>query len=106
MDLSFLVDICEHLNKLNLELQGEKMLIVNSCRAIKVFRIKLSLWQNQLTKNDASHFHELNKFKFSNKNVEKYAVYIENLASEFDARFKELSKKKISKYFHHHFRPT
>jgi len=91
-DLCFLVDICEHLNKLNLELQGENILIVTSCRAIKVFKLKLSLWKTQLLENDATHFHELNNFYIAEKNVKKYAHYVENLAKEFDRRFKEISK--------------
>lgn len=92
LDLCFLVDITEHLNELNLRLQGENILIVYSCQAIESFRSKLKLWENQLTNNEATHFHELNNFYIANKTVKKYGELIKNLSAEFDRRFQEISK--------------
>jgi len=47
-DLAFLTDITQHLNTLNLQLQGPKQVITLMYDCIKSFKCKLSLWAEQL----------------------------------------------------------
>jgi hypothetical protein len=47
-DLAFLVDETGHLNNLNKELQGKDKLITDKYDNIKVFKVKLRLWETQL----------------------------------------------------------
>jgi hypothetical protein len=42
------VDVTSSLDKLNKELQGKSMLIANMYVNIKVFKIKIHLWEIQL----------------------------------------------------------
>ncbi|KAJ8875997.1 hypothetical protein PR048_023905 [Dryococelus australis] len=50
-DLAFMVDMTGHLNDLNLMLQGKDQLVILMYDHIKVFKLKLNLWEGQL--NDA-----------------------------------------------------
>ena len=54
--LAFLTDISNHLNKLNLKLQGKKQFISQLVGHIEGFRQKLLLFKAFLQENDASHF--------------------------------------------------
>jgi hypothetical protein len=47
-DLAFLVDETGNLNNLNKELQGKDKLIADKYNNIKVFKVNLRLWENQL----------------------------------------------------------
>lgn len=54
--LSYLVDIFEKLNDLNLSLQGANTTIITSANKIEAFKTKLSLSQAQLNKNYTDMF--------------------------------------------------
>ena len=55
-DLTFLVDITQHLADLNLKLQGKNQLLANKMfEHIQLFNRKLELFQSQLMKNDIAH---------------------------------------------------
>ncbi len=55
-DLSFLCDITEHLNALNVKLQGRKQLITEMRDSVKAFQMKLRLWERQMRQGNLSHF--------------------------------------------------
>jgi len=54
-DLAFLTDITQHLNTLNLQLQGPKQAITLMYDCIKNFKCKLSLWAKQLAAGNLAH---------------------------------------------------
>jgi len=51
-DLAFMVDITQHLNNLNKMLQGRKRLVIQYYGTICAFKLKLSLWETQLSGDD------------------------------------------------------
>ena len=55
-DLSFLTDILNHLNSLNLHLQGASKFILSLYDHIKAFQREMELLQKQLKNGDLSHF--------------------------------------------------
>ena len=55
-DMAFMCDITHHLNALNVKLQGCKQLITDMRDAVKVFRTKLRLWENQMQQGNHVHF--------------------------------------------------
>ena len=58
-DLEFLTDVTQHLNKLNVKLQGSKQVITVMYDSVKSFKCKLSLWAKQLQSGNLSHFSAL-----------------------------------------------
>jgi hypothetical protein len=59
-DFAFLVDKTQHLNDLNLHLQGRNQLVNNIFAHVKAFEVKLRLWEIQLTKQNTAHFRTSN----------------------------------------------
>ena len=51
-----MVDITEHLNNLNELLQGRKKVVTQYYDSIRAFKLKLSLWETQLSSGDTAHF--------------------------------------------------
>ncbi|MBN3299432.1 GT2D2 protein, partial [Amia calva] len=47
-DLAFLCDVTEHLNTLNMKLQGRKQVITEMHDSVKAFQLKLRLWEKQM----------------------------------------------------------
>jgi hypothetical protein len=60
-DFAFLVDITQHLNDLNMELQGRDQFIHNMFDKINAFESKLKIWSKHLLSNNMSHFAHLKK---------------------------------------------
>ncbi|XP_064476243.1 general transcription factor II-I repeat domain-containing protein 2B-like [Ornithodoros turicata] len=58
-DLAFHVDLTNHLNILNMGLQGNARLITEMYDSVRGFVRKLELWEKQLTSKDFFHFHGL-----------------------------------------------
>ena len=58
-DLAFMVDITQHLNNLNKMLQGRKKVVTQFYDCICAFKLKLSLWETQLSNGDTFHFPRL-----------------------------------------------
>ena len=63
LTLAFLVDInlCDHLNVLNLSLQGKNILFPDAISNISAFKSKLALYRTQLEDYDYSHFENFKK---------------------------------------------
>uniref|UniRef100_A0A8C3IDC5 Uncharacterized protein n=1 Tax=Chrysemys picta bellii TaxID=8478 RepID=A0A8C3IDC5_CHRPI len=90
-NLAFLTDVTDHLNALNLKLQGRKQVITQMYDSIKSFKVKLTLWGKQLTAGNLVHFSTLNSLrKVEPKSLKEYAEIISNLHKQFDVRFKDL----------------
>lgn len=47
-DLAVLTDICDHLNKLNVKLQGKDNIISDMAQNIRQFKASLALWISQV----------------------------------------------------------
>ena len=54
-DLAFMVDITQRLNNLNKMLQGRRKIVTQYNDSIRVFKLKLSLWETQLSSSDTVH---------------------------------------------------
>ena len=50
------VDVKEHLNALNVKLQGRKQLITEMRDSVKAFQMKLRLWEGQMHQGNLAHF--------------------------------------------------
>ncbi|KAG6924593.1 GTF2I repeat domain containing 2 [Chelydra serpentina] len=89
-NLAFLTDITDHLNALNLKLQGRKQVITQMYDSVKSFTVKLTLWGKQLTAGNLVHFSTLSSLgKVEPKSLKEYADIISNLQKQFDVRFKD-----------------
>ena len=89
-DLAFMVDITQHLNTLNTILQGRNRVVTQYEDSIRAFKIKLSLWEAQLSRGDTEHFSCLTAVRPKAPNrtdVEKYKENITDLLREFERRF-------------------
>lgn len=53
-DLAFMVDMTERLNNLNKMLQGRKKVVTQYYDAICAFKLKLTLWERQLSSGAAA----------------------------------------------------
>uniref|UniRef100_A0A8C7ISN8 SPIN-DOC-like zinc-finger domain-containing protein n=1 Tax=Oncorhynchus kisutch TaxID=8019 RepID=A0A8C7ISN8_ONCKI len=55
-ELAFLCDISSHLDALNLQLQGRGRIITDMYAAVRAFKTKLCLWENQMLQGNPCHF--------------------------------------------------
>ncbi|GFY26157.1 zinc finger BED domain-containing protein 5 [Trichonephila clavipes] len=93
---SYLVDIFEKLNDLNLSLrtQGENSTIITSASKIQAFKNKLSPWQTELNKNNTDMCPCFNDFIKEN-NIDIFTLkniisnHIEKLKENFSRRFED-----------------
>lgn len=92
-ELSFLTDIYEHLNQLNLKLQGENVLIFSLVQHIREFQLKLESFKRQISDGDFTFFPRLLKHKHdSSLNLNRFVNLLEVLISEFEQRFSDFKK--------------
>jgi hypothetical protein len=76
-EFALLVDMTQHLNDLNLQLQGRNQLVSDIFAHVKAFVVKLRLWEIQLTKQNTVHFSTLNdRAESVSFNAAKYATEI------------------------------
>lgn len=87
LDLAFLVDITEHLNLLNVKLQGRNQLITDVYGNVKAFEMKLSLWSDQLKQGIVTHFPTL--ATLLSGEVSHYSCLLDSLRTEFERRFQD-----------------
>lgn len=88
--LAFLTDITQHLNVLNLQLQGKKQTICQMVGFVDSFRKKLHLFKSALDKNNLLHFPCCRKLsEEEGLEFRDYIEIIEDLTSEFDQRFND-----------------
>jgi hypothetical protein len=89
-NLGFLVDVTDHLNNLNIELQGKDKFITDMYNNIKAFRLKLRLWEYQLKLNNLVHFPHLKSLDtIFTECIQEYSQSNFLLRGEFDKRFQD-----------------
>ncbi|PNF36358.1 hypothetical protein B7P43_G18283 [Cryptotermes secundus] len=92
-NLAFLTDITQHLNVLNLQLQGKKQTICQMVGFVDSFRKKVHLFKSALDKNNLLHFPCCRKLSEEEEEegleFRDYTEIIEDLSSEFDRRFND-----------------
>lgn len=89
-NLAFLTDITDHLNALNLKLQGKKQIITQMYDNVKSFKVKLRLWMKQLGEGNLAHFSTLNSLgKVEPKCLKEYTDLLSILLQQFDVRFED-----------------
>ncbi|XP_075207832.1 general transcription factor II-I repeat domain-containing protein 2-like [Anomaloglossus baeobatrachus] len=87
-DLAFLTDVTEHLNELNLKLQGQKHIITIMFDSVKAFKCKLSLWAKQLQSGNLAHFSAMQSLvQTTPDRLKMYSDIILQLLQEFNRRF-------------------
>ena len=92
-DLAFLVDICCHLNDLNLKLQGKNKTIINTLPAVQAFSHKLELFLVDV-QGDTLHPPALKAFLDFYIFTAEYSHFIEKLQQEFSNRFSQFQSLK------------
>lgn len=93
-DLAFLCDICEHLNTLNIYLQGRKQTVVNMYCSINAFVKKLQLWNEHVQESQFHYFPCLNTIScVPPHKLNSYSEILKNLTVEFtEHRFADLRR--------------
>lgn len=96
-DLAFLTDVTQHLNELNLKLQGKNHNIANLYGHVNGFRSKLKLFKTSLQQNDFSFFpsckeHYLEMKNFEECNFLDHLNYMDEIIVEFEQRFADFKK--------------
>uniref|UniRef100_A0A674DXZ8 SPIN-DOC-like zinc-finger domain-containing protein n=1 Tax=Salmo trutta TaxID=8032 RepID=A0A674DXZ8_SALTR len=88
-DLAFMVDVTEHLNNLNKQLQGRNKVVTQYYDSIRSFKLKLSLWETQLAGGDAAHFPCLKNVCATQHvaDMKRFKDKITALLREFEQRF-------------------
>lgn len=89
-DLAFMVDITQHLNTLNTKLQGRDKVVTQYEDDIRAFKMKVSLWEAQLSRGDLEHFPCLTAVRSNAPyctGAENYKANIADLLQEFERRF-------------------
>ncbi|KAK3928246.1 General transcription factor II-I repeat domain-containing protein 2 [Frankliniella fusca] len=84
-DLAFFVDITQHLNALNMQLQGKGKLAPELYDTVNAFRTKLNLWKSQLESNQYVHFGSLQSVSACDDPINNETDV--QILSELDAEF-------------------
>ena len=96
-ELAFLSEITEHLNILNVKLQGKENLISDMFAILKAFLSKLDLFKDQIAKGNFTHFSNCKTLASDFEtglgfDLEKYTEGLETLKSEFANRLCDYQK--------------
>ena len=103
MCLSFLVDIFESVNFVNLALQGKETNLIYCQEKLSAFNMKLTLWHSKLQNKNFASFPHLNAFLYENKLdvnedvLEVVKRHISILGEEIGNYFPDLED--LQKYF-------
>ncbi|XP_068235711.1 general transcription factor II-I repeat domain-containing protein 2-like [Palaemon carinicauda] len=65
-DLAFMVDITDHLNNLNIQMQGKNKLVTEFYDLIRALEIKLKFFQGQIAAHNLAHFPSLKSMQNAN----------------------------------------
>ncbi|KAK3797580.1 hypothetical protein RRG08_054608 [Elysia crispata] len=91
-DLAFAVDLFEHMNELNIKLQGKGTFAHEMYSIVKAFRVKLKLFSRQLSQNITTHFATLATMAQPMMPTDMYTNIISALDNEFGIRFADFQK--------------
>lgn len=86
-DLAFLVDITEHLNVLNVSMQGRNKLVTEYYDSVRGFQMKLALWETQMAQHNPVHFPHLKSLPVNHESMDTYKNMLSRLIREFNNRF-------------------
>ncbi|CAN7942760.1 unnamed protein product [Ixodes hexagonus] len=90
--LAFLTDITDHLNCLNVKLQGKHKLITRMHDDIRAFQSKLQLWERQMRLQMFDHFPTLKSLENVDKgSCDNFSGLLRDLRREFEERFKDIT---------------
>ncbi|XP_012136549.2 general transcription factor II-I repeat domain-containing protein 2A-like isoform X2 [Megachile rotundata] len=90
IDLAFLTDLVQHMNRLNLLLQEEGKIIVELYDTVRAFQMKIQLWIRQLQMGNAYHFPKLKLAAVNEDCIKKYCSILQILLEEFETRFRDI----------------
>nr|XP_039255155.1 protein FAM200B-like [Styela clava] len=96
MFLSFLVDIFESVNSVNLALQGKEVNVIHCHEKLTAFNMKLSLWHSKLDKKTLAPFPHLNGYldenelQISDDIIEVMKSHVSILSEEITHYFPDL----------------
>ncbi|XP_031693441.1 general transcription factor II-I repeat domain-containing protein 2-like [Oncorhynchus kisutch] len=97
-ELAFLCDILSHLDALNLQLQGRGRIITDMYAAVRAFKTKLCLWENQMLQGNPCHFPCCQSIKAQISTAvfpcAQFAEKLSVLAAEFSRRFADFDAQK------------
>nr|XP_046210501.1 general transcription factor II-I repeat domain-containing protein 2-like [Oncorhynchus gorbuscha] len=97
-ELAFLCDISSHLDALNLQLQGRGRIITDMYAAVRAFKTKLCLWENQMLQGNPCHFPCCQSIKAQISTAvfpcAQFAEKLSVLAAEFSRRFADFDAQK------------
>ena len=100
-DLMSFTDIMQHLNTLNLALQGKDKLLSDLSQTVFGFQNKIRIFQNDLLSEKFSHFPNLSRrinafpdIEIKNEKLEGYKDKLQGLHDHFQERFNDLRKLK------------
>ena len=97
VSFTYLVDIFDFLNTLNLKMQGKEKNIVLFVDLIITFIEKLSNWRRELQKGNFSMFSSLaDIFNLDDELKTNVAQHLEKLEREFKTYFPEISRDDLS----------
>ena len=96
-ELAYLTDLTNHLNELNLKLQGKNKTVSHLMSDVNAFRSKLRLLKIGLEKSDLTHFATCRKlvedFELTeHPDFSKFSVDISDIMDQFSTRFQDFQK--------------
>lgn len=95
LDLAFLTDVTNFVNKLNLQLQGKNKTIYNVYKSISQFKLTLILLLADVKEEDYSSFPKTSYFANINSlQKNEHIDILETLINNFENRFKDLEELK------------
>ncbi|KAJ8867000.1 hypothetical protein PR048_032862 [Dryococelus australis] len=96
-DLAFMVDMTEHLNGLNLKLQGKDQLEIS----MYAFKLKLNLWEGQLNGGNLIHFPTCQDFRKSHSasDFSQYTFNVNEIINESESRLEDFKTSENDFFF-------
>ena len=93
-DLAFLVDMMEHMNILNIKLQGRGKPVTELWPCMKAFIMKFNVFKEDVLTGGDHHFETLKHFiseweDFDPATLQRYADFISQITNEFHKRFSQ-----------------
>uniref|UniRef100_A0A3B3RGE1 HAT C-terminal dimerisation domain-containing protein n=1 Tax=Paramormyrops kingsleyae TaxID=1676925 RepID=A0A3B3RGE1_9TELE len=101
-NVAFLADVTAHLNKLNLQLQGDGKHVDDLLGCIESFKMKLGLYTAQLKDSDLTHFPLLNDAcdgVLDMQQRERFVKTVSQMQEKFISRFSDFEKIKYAGHF-------
>lgn len=96
--LYFLCDITNHLNDLNLKLQGKNKFIWELAKDIQEFKLNLTSFKEQIGDNDFTFFERLRDNEFKDDEIyvtELFITSLDKLIAQINSRFTDFEKFRL-----------